>query len=97
MTFVFGALAWVLGALLAVVELFVRNPWAVPPAAVAAWVVLVHFRPYRPCRWCSGLGRFHGRRCWRCKGSKQVGRLGARRVHRVKVVLTDQWHEWRDS
>jgi hypothetical protein len=36
-----------------------------------------------------------GRRCRRCRGTRQVRRLGARQVHRVKVVLTEQWHEWR--
>lgn len=96
MTFVFGALAWVLGALLAVVELLARNPLAIPPAVVVAWVAFVHFKPYRPCRWCRDRQR-RGRACWRCKGTKMTGRLGARHVHRVKVVLTDQWHEWRDS
>lgn len=97
MTVVLAVLGWLLGALLAMVELLVRNPWSIPPAAVVVWVGLVHFKPYRPCRWCGGQRRHRGRRCWRCKGTKQVGRLGAKQVHRVKVVLIDQWHEWRDS
>lgn len=96
MTIVLDLLGWLLGALLAVVALLVRNPWAVPPAAVVARVAFVLFKPYRRCRWCRNR-QVRGRRCWRCKGTRQVRRLGAGTVHRVKVVLTGQWHEWRDS
>lgn len=97
MTFVPGVLAWVLGALLAAVGFLARNPWAIPPSAVVAWVALVRFRPYRRCRWCRNGQRRRGRACWRCKGTRMVRRPGAGTVHRVKVVLTDQWREWRDS
>lgn len=118
MTIVLDVLGWLLGALLAVTELLVRNPWAVPPVAVLVMAALALLSPYRACRWCRPGGLVGGswpgrivasvtkaerkdrkrkRRCRRCKNTRQVRRLGAKQVHRVKVVLTEQWHEWRDE
>lgn len=119
MTIVLDLLGWILGTLLAVVALLVRNPWALPPSAALAVIVLALVKPYRKCRWCRPGGLVGGswpgrivatmtkaerkerkrrsRRCRRCRGTKQVRRLGAKQVHRVKVVLSEQWHEWRDE
>lgn len=57
---------------------------AVVLLAVLAWAVFVYFSPYRPCRWCQGRKRG---RCWRCKGTRQVRRLGARHVHKVRLSV----------
>jgi hypothetical protein len=51
--------------------------------AVAARGVYVYLRPYKECRWCRG--RRTGRRCWRCKGTKLTRRIGARRLHQVRL------------
>lgn len=59
--------------------------------AVLARAVFVHFSPYRTCRWCRNRKR--GRRCWRCKGTKLTGRLGAKTVHKVKLSLQQAWEE----
>ena len=59
--------------------------------AVLARAVFVYFRPYRECRWCRG--RRPGRRCWRCKGTKLTGRLGAKQVHTVRLSLLQAWDE----
>jgi hypothetical protein len=63
--------------------------------AVLARAVFVFFSPYRTCRWCAGRRR--GRRCWRCKGTKQVRRIGARHVRKVKMSLGQAWDERRQA
>ncbi len=59
--------------------------------AVLGRAVFVYFSPYRECRWCAG--RRVGRRCWRCKGSRQTRRIGARHVHKVRLSLRQAWDE----
>jgi hypothetical protein len=61
--------------------------------AILARAVFVFFSPYRECRWCAGRRR--GRRCWRCKGTKQVRRIGARHVHKVRMSLQQALEERR--
>ncbi len=61
--------------------------------AVLGRAVFVYFSPYRACRWCEGRRR--GRRCWRCKGTRQTRRLGARHVHKVRLSLLQAWDERR--
>jgi hypothetical protein len=59
--------------------------------AVLGRGVFVYCSPYRECRWCAGRRR--GRRCWRCKGSKQTRRIGAKTVHKVRLSLQQAWAE----
>lgn len=59
--------------------------------AILARAVFVYFAPYRECRWCRSRPR--GRRCWRCHGSRQTRRLGARMVHKVRLSLQQAWEE----
>lgn len=76
---------------------------------IAGRAVFLHFKPYRPCRWCrpggllggslparlagAGPGRRRKRRCWRCKGTKLTRRWGAFHVHKVKLSLLQAWDE----
>jgi hypothetical protein len=60
--------------------------------AVLGWAVLVHFSPYRECRWCRAFARLH-LRCHRCKGTRLTRRLGAKQVHKVKLSLRQAWEE----
>lgn len=54
----------------------------------AGWVVSLWRWPLRPCPWCKGRGVNRGSsarrygRCRKCKGTKQVRRIGATAVHR---------------
>lgn len=66
---------------------------AVTGLAILARAVFVYVSPYRECRWCRSRPR--GRRCWRCHGSNQVRRLGAKQVHRVRLALQQAWDERR--
>lgn len=68
---------------------------AVGMLGVLGWGVFVHFNPYRTCRWCRDKKK--GRRCWRCKGTKMTRRLGAYRVHKVKLSLMQAWEERGDK
>jgi hypothetical protein len=84
---------------------------AVMLLAVLGRAVFLYLRPYRECRWCrrggplraSLLARAAGhrarpkrkRRCWRCKGTRLTRRLGAKRVHKVKLSLHQAWEERR--
>jgi hypothetical protein len=77
--------------------------------AVLGRAVFLYFSPYRQCRWClrgglvggSLLARAAGhrprprrkRRCRRCKGTRLTRRLGAKRVHKVKLSLHQAWEE----
>jgi hypothetical protein len=63
--------------------------------AVLGRAVFVFFSPYRTCRWCEGRRR--GRRCWRCHGTKQVRRIGAKHVHKVRMSLLQAWEERRQA
>jgi hypothetical protein len=54
--------------------------------AVVAWAVFVYASPERECRWCPAFGRLH-LRCWRCRGTRCTWRLGARKVHELKLSL----------
>jgi len=68
---------------------------------LAARIVLVWWRPERPCRWCGGKGRRKTlllrrvRRCRRCHGSRYTGRLGARLVRKTHLAVRNAWLEWR--
>ena len=64
---------------------------AVIGLAVLARAVFVYISPYRTCRWCEN--RRSGRRCWRCKGTRQVRRIGAKTVHKVRLSLLQAWEE----
>jgi hypothetical protein len=64
---------------------------AVVGLGVLGWSVFVLCSPYRECRWCANRRRM--RRCWRCKGTRLTYRLGARRVHKVKLSLLQAWNE----
>jgi hypothetical protein len=77
--------------------------------AVLGRAVFLYFSPYRQCRWWSGGGVVGGRvfsraaghrprprrkrRCRRCKGTRLTRRLGAKRVHKVKLSLHQAWEE----
>ena len=63
--------------------------------AILGWSAFVLISPYRRCRWCRGKRR--GRGCWRCKGRRDVRRLGARLVHKIKLAIGQAWteREWR--
>jgi hypothetical protein len=65
---------------------------AIVLVAVAAWAVLVYASPERECRWCRAFARLH-LRCWRCKGTQRTWRLGARKVHELKLSLQQAWAE----
>jgi len=72
-----------------------HDPLAGVPVSVAAWVVFVHFKPYKKCPWCKTPGRrkwFKGQCRW-CSGSKLRRRVGAKHVHKVKLALQQQWAE----
>jgi hypothetical protein len=56
-----------------------------------ARMVFVWFSPHRTCLWCRG----ERRRCWRCKGSGETWRPGARLVRRAHVAAHNAWTEWR--
>ena len=60
--------------------------------AVAAWAVFVYFSPERDCHWCQAFACVH-LRCWRCKGTRRTWRLGARKVHELKLSLQQAWAE----
>lgn len=60
--------------------------------AVTAWAVFVYFSPERDCRWCRKFAGIH-LRCWRCKGTRRTWRLGARKVHELKLSLLQAWAE----
>lgn len=59
--------------------------------AILARAVFMYFSPDRECRWCRN--RAIGVRCWRCKGTKRTWRLGARKVHHLKLALQQAWEE----
>jgi hypothetical protein len=62
---------------------------------ILGWAVFVYFSPYKVCGWCEGKRK---RRCWRCKGTRRVRRIGAKRVHKTKLSLIQAWNErefWR--
>jgi hypothetical protein len=61
-------------------------------AAVAVWAVFVYASPQRDCRWCRAFAYFH-LRCGRCKGARRTWRLGARKVHELKLSLQQAWAE----
>ena len=64
--------------------------------AILGWSVFVLISPYRECRWCKDKRR--GRRCWRCKGRRDVRRLGAGLVHKIRLAIRQAWAErewWR--
>jgi len=79
--------------------------------AVLARAVFVYCSPYRGCRWCRPGGLYFGsvpariighkrrprrkRRCWRCKGSRQTRRIGARTAHKIRLSLLQAWEERR--
>ena len=65
---------------------------AVVLVAVAGWAVFVHASPERDCRWCGLFDRVY-LRCWRCKGTHRTWRLGARKVHELKLALQQAWAE----
>jgi hypothetical protein len=65
---------------------------AIVLVAVAAWAVLVYASPERDCRWCRAFAYFH-LRCARCKGTRRTWRLGARKVHELKLSLQQAWAE----
>lgn len=71
----------------------IAHPLAGAPLGVIAWVLFVHFSPYRQCRWCRGRRG----RCWRCKGTRLTRRAGAYHVHKVRLSLIRAWGErgWR--
>lgn len=62
-------------------------------AAVLVYAGSLYKYPWRPCAWCKGSGLSRGSskgrhgRCWRCKGTKQVQRLGSRSVHRLAWAI----------
>jgi len=68
---------------------------------VVGWLVFVHNKPYRTCRWCkkrkNGKRWPFRRRCWRCKNKRETLRLGAYRVHKVKDSLARAWAERGDG
>lgn len=67
---------------------------------VLAWGVFVFFKPYRPCTWCDGKGmrgKRRKRRCWRCKGKRDIRRIGAKQVHKLKLSLIQAWDERGDD
>ena len=74
----------VIGTVLAVAALVL--------VAVVVWAVFVYARPERDCRWCRAFGRLH-LRCARCKGTRRTWRLGARKVHELKLSLQQAWAE----
>jgi hypothetical protein len=59
--------------------------------AILGRAVFVYCSPYRVCRWCRD--RRPGRRCWRCKGTKQTRRIGAKTVHKMKLSVQQAWEE----
>jgi len=69
--------------------------------ALLAYAVSLYKFPFRPCVWCKGTGlargsnsRRHGY-CWRCRGTKQVQRLGSRTVHRLAWAMRGEWSRAR--
>jgi len=57
---------------------------------ILAWAVFAYFSPYKACGWCEGKRK---RRCWRCKGTRSVRRIGAKRAHKVVLSLIQAWDE----
>jgi hypothetical protein len=82
---------------------------AVVLVVIAGRAAFLHFRPYRPCRWCrpGGLlggswparmlgaepGKRRKRRCWRCKNTRLTRRWGAVHVRKVSLSLIQGWQE----
>lgn len=82
---------------------------AVALLVILARAVFVYLCPYRECRWCRPGGLIGGslpariggheprprrkRGCWRCHGSRQTRRLGARQVHKARLALRQAWDE----
>jgi hypothetical protein len=63
--------------------------WTVYAAVILMWAIWLYFHPFKPCWACKGTGVNRGSsrkafgRCRRCKGSRQVQRIGSRQLHRA--------------
>jgi hypothetical protein len=85
----------VIGFVFGVLASAVAAPASAVVLGIVGWLVFAYVSPYRECRWCRGKRK--GRRCWRCHGRKQVRRLGAYHIHKVRQSIRQAWDERGDE
>ena len=61
---------------------------------LVAWLVWVHFHPYRECRWCRRTAPQAELLAVQRDG--QTRRWGAWHTHKLMLALREAWAEWRD-